>query len=413
MAWNTVHDNTTAWASVAFLQTYLTAINERWRAAHDSGSDFDSYLTPNTGYVASKVSALGPDDADGPYSVRWLQASVEALFTGSLSFDGWAAYRRWNGAAYVTATNGDGLAAKLPVWAFNATPSATASSVRGAVLNAAGWTRKYPREFAGPTATAYNDGSAFADGHKARFVDDGRVYARTAGAWVAAAATAAPDAVTAYGSHAVGDYVGPWVWNELRDVLNLMVDIAHRNIPGEVQTVAPGAGVARRFVQVDFQASAAAARAAAEADWPANTAGLAGYTEAHFSVLGESGGTYFARLVGGGWVVTTGTQQRYAKTVDFYVQVDTPDAFVGAPPAGFDANGDDVLDGLFSLFDSQALAAAVTAATSVPPADLSVVPAWPADPAAGETLALGWSTLGGAVGDYYAIERLTGFAYGP
>lgn len=83
------------------------------------------------------------------------------------------------------------------------------------------YTRKYPREHANAASTVYTDGSAFANGHVSRRVSDQQVYNRTSGAWVLASAGTYPDVVTAFGLCAAGDFLGPWLFNEIRDVLKL------------------------------------------------------------------------------------------------------------------------------------------------------------------------------------------------
>lgn len=48
------------------------------------------------------------------------------------------------------------------------------------------------------------------------------IVKREAGAWVPAPGRGHPDLKTEYGLALPGDTIGPWLWNELRDVLNLM-----------------------------------------------------------------------------------------------------------------------------------------------------------------------------------------------
>lgn len=79
------------------------------------------------------------------------------------------------------------------------------------------------------TATVYTDGSAFSNGHRARSTTSGYVYDRTGGAWVVTSnpTGAAPDVITAYGKQVAGDYIGPWLWNELRDAIKLLKRVCH------------------------------------------------------------------------------------------------------------------------------------------------------------------------------------------
>ena len=73
-------------------------------------------------------------------------------------------------------------------------------------------------------STTYTDSSAFSNGHRARALDDGNVYDRTGGAWVVTSNPTGdpPDTVTAYGTMMSGDYIGPWIFNELRDGFNAL-----------------------------------------------------------------------------------------------------------------------------------------------------------------------------------------------
>ncbi len=77
-----------------------------------------------------------------------------------------------------------------------------------------GYTRKYPREIVNPSAA----GSA---GQRARSRSDGRMYQYSGGWMMAEDQAAPPDTVTAYGNVQAGDYLGPWILNELYAMINL------------------------------------------------------------------------------------------------------------------------------------------------------------------------------------------------
>jgi hypothetical protein len=48
------------------------------------------------------------------------------------------------------------------------------------------------------------------------------IVKRESGSWLPATGRGHPDLKTEYGTARVGDTIGPWLWNELRDVLNVM-----------------------------------------------------------------------------------------------------------------------------------------------------------------------------------------------
>lgn len=81
------------------------------------------------------------------------------------------------------------------------------------------YTRKYPKEFNDLGASSYTDSNPFVDGDYARCLNDEMVYQRVSGAWVLSAGSL-PSVTTAYGRAEVGDYVGAWLFNEARDVIN-------------------------------------------------------------------------------------------------------------------------------------------------------------------------------------------------
>jgi len=61
------------------------------------------------------------------------------------------------------------------------------------------------------------------------------IVQREAGVWVTASERGHPDLKTEYGLAQTGDTIGPWLWNELRDVLNaLKVSMVRAGIAGEV-----------------------------------------------------------------------------------------------------------------------------------------------------------------------------------
>jgi hypothetical protein len=211
-SWNdtfTEHDD---WSHVSFITMFFEALKERFTA-------FSGFLTVHLPAVGADVSActqFEPASATGSFSIRYLQMSIESLcenFFPNKTFNGVSWINRSPDFTGEDILSGNGTS--VGNW--------TLTDFRAAAgLNASGFIRKFPREFLNASSTFYVGGGAFSDGHVARRVDNGKIYTRTAGAWVETLGVA-PDVLTAFGIQSPGDYIGPWCWTELRDCFNLMV----------------------------------------------------------------------------------------------------------------------------------------------------------------------------------------------
>ncbi len=180
---------------------------------------------------------------------------------------------------------------------------------------------------------------------------DGLYYEHDGTGWVLSAdQTSPPDLVTSYGPAKPGDYMGPWIWNEMATAIGLLT---------------------RRCINVNFMHTAAlgvsetgetwaAAKAAAESEWSGgstpswttdyspdppgprvyNTAD--GPDEArmmrdHRKMFATATGDYFARTTQVDWYAMAET---YGKDNSYY---DT---------ATFSSHGDDVADGTYTLAET-------------------------------------------------------------
>lgn len=114
-------------------------------------------------------------------------------------------------------------------------------------LNASGWERRYPREI----STLADAGT---NGERARYTVDAQFYDRTGGAWVLSADQGTPaDVITAYGQMQEGDYIGPWIFNELQDVCDVL-----RYRLAAVNHLTPAFSPDARIIEIELNGDGAA-----------------------------------------------------------------------------------------------------------------------------------------------------------
>ncbi len=389
MAWNDTFASGYRWGSVANFGMFVDAIRER-------GATLPAIAAGDVVQRRRTTAPSGsPGDPTYAFSIHYLQKWCED------NVGSWTATMRHNGAAYVAATF-DNTINEPQTWSLvSTTGGGTHPNIQDAALGGHSWTRKYPREYSAPASTVYTDGASFANGHKARNIAEGKVYTRTAGAWVLAAAGTAPDKVTAYGKQEVGDYIGYWLFNELRDVINLFL-----------WKVRAFFSTTREYLSASGSgATPAAGRAAADTDWlTANTGAFSPFTSTRVTIVDEDGDTNI-------WVrrekFVTSASSTVASSVDFYIGA-TVQNVASATSDIFDAQGSDVIEDKFSLFDTQANAAAGTVTSGW--TALLTQPTWAADPTVpGDRNSLGWvrNIPPGATLSGFAVERFTGFTYKP
>lgn len=260
--------------------------------------------------------------------------------------------------------------AQIPTWAWE---SGEPHSIVDAALGGNGWTRIYHREFRSVTSTTYTDQTDFQNGHVARCLDDGRLYSRTAGAWVVNATAPEADRVTAYGRAKADDIIGPHVLNELRDVINLLVWVK----PPFVNRQWLAGGTSNeyfgesRFAYNTWAESVTEANAQYDADGQISEGYVYGPYAAYYAWQGTPNtywlelwrmrGKMFVETLGGGWGGGAGAVP-FNRTIDFYVKAESYTTVEGAY---FSNMGDPVLDGLWNRWDSQTVSAGATTATSI------------------------------------------------
>jgi hypothetical protein len=273
MAWNSTINNATDASAVAFANQYVTAINQRWRAINNQ--DLFAEVEAGDDFHDASLSLNGASTTN-TFNWRNAQAAVDIL-VGNESASTW---NNW----IIRGTTLDNQATVsgwkltrdylvdegiIPDW------ETIVAAPYGKIL----WTRKYPREHGDAAATTYTDGSAFANGHKSRQLDDLIVYERVSGAWVATT-DRAPDCIASEGTVEAGDYCGPWIWTELRGVINEM-EWMFCPVDG---TGTPGLDTPTYGLGVGGDSTDALAKTAAEADYTTPDGSVEGnYTETIYS----------------------------------------------------------------------------------------------------------------------------------
>jgi hypothetical protein len=337
-------------------------------AAVSAGDDVAGAVESGASVVGGLQLALGDvaDFSDVIYSEGW--ADPAATYDGSGSFPGPLGFAGVRAAAGLATTTG--------------------------------YRRKRPREIAATSDAADTEGNAAADGHRARLLASPYgIWVRASGAWVASSLpdgppdvldtdAAAPFACSVsgntYGAIAEGDYIGPWLFAEMRDMCNAMVWT--QQTTGDLENGATGKDVSAT------DPTWAGAKAAVEtlvAASPGTTAlsSTGGFSRS-IAYGAESGGTYTARLIrAGSSVAPHNDPAGVARTVEWYLRASAPS--IGATTTAFDDNGDGVVDAAFKLYNTLAASTAVNP-TYAFPANLATVPTWPTVPGAGTSKSSGW-----------------------
>lgn len=204
MPWNNLPaDQTTDWTHVDFLNQFIDAYNERASIILEPGTTNPAWIsdpdTPLGFFVVEPMSSF----LEGEYvcsfalsspSIPEIQSRLETLchYFGRPSLFPIGTETELDASTY-----GEGLFTRT-TWRSEAG------------LPADGFTRKYPREIS-------SIGDAGTNGWRARHTGDTKFYDRVAGVWELSADQSTPaDVLTEYGFMEAGDYVGPWIFNELQ-----------------------------------------------------------------------------------------------------------------------------------------------------------------------------------------------------
>jgi hypothetical protein len=280
--WNDTFDDSTDWSSLEFQQMFWNAFKERalaeyWCLNEDSypgpgggtAGDYErSTLWYNTvpptegadiqGAVLSSTAVA--TDLHSPLVLQTYTQRVMA-FCSNIDPNGVAGQTGWTLSEPFRYKNS---ADRSGVWhkeLYDAAGLSYLTPYDTKAGSVAGFTRKYPKNFWN-TQTRYENGNSwstnwdeewgpqppslansyytimpgnrpfyggypdpFVEGDNALCNNDGKVYTRTSGVWVLAPTGTQPDTVTTLGLMRPGDYIGPWIWNEIRDCFNQMTRV--------------------------------------------------------------------------------------------------------------------------------------------------------------------------------------------
>lgn len=208
--WNDIFDASTDWSAVTFLNMFVDAINERVAALGFGSVEQLASVSVGTDVQTSVGFA-------GAFSIANLQGWVGANITG---------FGDINIPIDTTTPPTSDAACRYTITAFLA--AAGLSSGAGSAL----WTRKRPREIASVTATVDHQGNAASTAQLAWVDGLADIYVCvTSGHWFLAPAGSKVDILDSddgdlpYGQMEAGDYIGPHLFNQLRDAINVMTRI--------------------------------------------------------------------------------------------------------------------------------------------------------------------------------------------
>lgn len=331
------------WTSAAFLNQFADAINERADACGQTSH-------------GAGIATYSPGD-EAQAAPRNLWAEVYDLHT---KFMDHVTYADPTGAA-PTGLNHD----------FGSWMSA-------AGLNSSGPTRKYPREIDDPS----DPGSA---GQVARSRADGMIYEHDGSTWaVAADQDQQPDTITTHGLPQTGDYIGPWLFDELKDALNALKWVARRNQRRKATSNKRGDGTLGYTSGEDT--TWAGAKSAAEADFAAGVdTSVPIPSEAWTESDRGTGGSYRAAIF---VTAEQSAELRRTGADDVGLAAEVVVGVVGYAPIffgydiTFDANGTGLTEGTIAIADTVSVGASDETVATVPFGIGSTVPVWCDDPGA-------------------------------
>jgi hypothetical protein len=324
----------TDWADLAFRTQFMEAIRERYFAIGVDGVDeWDDVPMPAVGDAAAHHDGNWHD-------IGGMQLSVSFM-------------------APFYCPPGDYTGQSYGVGEM---PHYTVASLWAAAgINAGGWIRKYPREI-----TSLSDPGV--SGQRARlkhaglppYVPTGAVYYEYTTSWEAAEdQTSPPDTITDYGAAAIGDYVGPWLFNELRACLDLMM-----SVPRALTVPNPGTSKDTMWSGLDYFPTYAAAKAGFEAWWAAHGAPsvegnlVTAWTVCQRVLWSSPPDVWYDRIHGNRQTAVFVLANRAADDLG-HLSCDVAYYFVGTAAEEaivntFSDQGDNVADGLATLIETQA-----------------------------------------------------------
>jgi hypothetical protein len=344
------------WSKVANIAPFWRAVSQRSEAA-----GYSTFPTPIAGSYVNSANASAPTSTADRFGIRFLQSRLETIVIS---------YRNET----------------ITIGANAPTPFGLATWRSQASINSAGFRRKCPRQISSTTATVDTEGNTIANGMYAMGSPTApvttirwKLYVRTAGAWTLAtsgkpdlldSASAVPNRAP-YGLLKENDYVGSWVWLEMKAGIDLLNAV--------IASITLSAGDTYAGASDVFPISLgswAAAKSQAESRF-ARTGNAAGAENMRSSGSMDSPSTYVASI---GCVTRTPTASvpgTLASTVKLYVKAIK---HAGGANSTFDNNGLPYTVDTFALADTKSRAA--SGPTTVAMADLAStsMPTWCAAP---------------------------------
>lgn len=363
MAWNDTFDQTTDWSAVSFVEMFYAAYNERLQA---------------TGRSTVSLPVAGNDvQSAGFWNTlqNWISTNATDFLDPSATYEG------------LTGTVD--------------TKQLTFAAVLALIGTSTNWRRKRPREISSTVAATDTQGNAVANGMRAIYTGDGLIYLRAGGAWAVDLTgppdtldsnSAAPDTVSK-GAMSAGDYIGPWVFNQIRDAFNQLIytyalsDAAAVGRPAKMdwQNGEENTGAGSSAV------SEAASRTAAEGDYAGltnvvNLGTAVAYPHAAASVR-LTGGSYLTSLKRIKTEVRiSGIPTFVSCDRELYYQAEAGTADAAVTPETFDANGDDVLSNQYhKIADFGIGSGSTTSYQLIGKTGAADLPTWPGALGGGDT----------------------------
>jgi hypothetical protein len=286
-----------------------------------------------------------------------------------------------------------------------------------------GYERRRPREIDSTSATADIQGNAAAALQRAylTIAPYGLFICVASGNWtreltqdvgpdVLSNYSAAPDAVADFadtvdvdgnpvvtGMQVSGDYIGPWIFEDVRDVLNVLTWTTVPVVIGDSEEKE-----AENFPSDSSFGAATTNAQAAYAAVASVSAGLGFFAEARaFANANSVPGQFIVHFRRNRGKLTTSGLASGTRTVQFYAS-----AVQIATPGVFDANGDGVLENQFTLMDTAAGSLAAEAETGI--IGSLTVPATPADPTGSPSDS---TARGYFLGSLMGLVQWVGFTY--
>lgn len=202
----------------------------------------------------------------------------------------------------------------------------------------------------------------------------------------------------AYGQIVAGDIIGPWIFEDLQKVLNVLVHTDSVDSASLINGDTYSTGTGDDF---DWET----AKTEAEGNWARSGDVDEFYAHSRAEWIGSPSFIYQVRMDrSSGEVQLTGVWNDVTRDVDWY--------FRGAKYVTWDAQGDDVIEDKYSLWLTDAPATnSTTVVSSTEIGDASVMPDWCAQPNGGAT-GLGYAQSG--ANDHARVFRwnvTNGFVY--